>query len=137
MSNHDKLNMREFTRVLTEKTNTLEIKWDNVPRRSYHKLLDRVIVDSIIKEPYFSDGKTGRVVIGKYQKKVYYEEEDYYLEDDFFITITNSEYESPTTFLKSDDDNSLGHSFVLSLSKLHRLIQINMNDIKNRLENWF
>ncbi|WP_241475244.1 hypothetical protein [Priestia flexa] len=137
MSNYNDIDIQSFVNNLTEKTKSLEIKWEKVPRVHYHKLIDRSIIYSNIKNPFYSQSKNGNVIIGKFDKKVYYEEDQYYYEDSFFITISNSTFGDVTTFLDNDDDNSLGFSFAVSLSKLHRLIQLNINDIKNRLDNWF
>ncbi|MGE7185297.1 hypothetical protein ACQKKK_15195 [Peribacillus sp. NPDC006672] len=137
MSLENELDLREFVKNLTEKTKTSEIKWKKVSKSDYTKLLDRSITYSSIKDPFYSEGKNGIVIVGKYEKKVYYEEDQYYYEDCFFITISNHYFEERTSFLETDNENPLGFSFALTLSKLHRLIQLNTNDIKNRIDSWF
>lgn len=137
MSIFDDLDIKKFLETLSKKTMDSEIVWKKVPRGYYNNLIDRAQTDGHIRDCYFSDSKVGRIVVGKFRKKVYYEEDQYYNEDEFFITFTNFNYEDPTSILESDDDVSLNTPFSLLASKLHRLIQINTNDIKNKIENWF
>ncbi|MCU4909768.1 hypothetical protein OB993_09775, partial [Bacillus cereus] len=66
----------------------------------------------------------------------YYSEDEYYIEDYFFLSITNSNFENPVTFTE-DDEVSKKVAFTLAISKLHRLIQLNAYDIKDRLDSWF
>lgn len=137
MSLYDEIDMRDFVNTLTEKTKNSEIAWKKVPKQFYNKLIDRPVTDSNIKDSFYSDSNNGRVVIGKFQRKVFYEDDLHFLEDHFFITITNNNFDDPTTFLETDEENPLGFSFTVLISKLHRLIQISTNDIKNRIQNWF
>lgn len=131
------LDLKKFLQDLTEKTNQLEIEWKKAPKVYDYKFIDRPISDVSIKEPFYTDGKNARVIVGRYQNRIYYEEDEYYLEDHFFITITNTKFDHPVSFLEGDDEIPLGLNFALSVSKLHRLIQISSNDIKNRLDNFF
>ncbi|MDW0111522.1 hypothetical protein [Sporosarcina aquimarina] len=133
----NELNLELFIKALTKKTNESEIEWTIVAKNFYSNLIDRTLDGAIIKDAYYSDGKTGRVVVGKYEKKVYYEEDEYYLDDFFFLTLTDDRFNSPTSFLKYDDEIESKYSFPLELSKLHRLIQINTNNVKERFKNFF
>lgn len=134
--NDDGLDLTDFVNNLSAKTKSSEIQWKKVNKMFYDRIIDRPIPASDIRDCYYSDSPNGgRVVIGKFQNKKYVEEDEYYLEDHFFISITNGKFEDPTSFLESDD--ALGFSFTIILSKLHRLIKLNINDIKNRIDNWF
>lgn len=135
--NKNDIDIKGFVKNLINKTNDSEINWNAVPKNYYSNLIDRTINGALIKDAYYYDGKTARVIVGKYESKVYYEEDEYYFDDHFFLTITDDKYNNPTTFLKSDSEIPFEFIFPLELSKLYRLIQINTNNIKNRLENFF
>jgi hypothetical protein len=139
MSVFDEINLEDFIEQLTNKTKNNEVDWKRVNKVFYSKLIDRSVTYSSIKDPFYitNDKLKSNVVIGKIEKKVYYEEDQYYFEDEFFITFTESDYTNPTTFLESEGKNSIQYSFSVALSKLHRLIQINHNDIKGKINNWF
>ncbi|HDR8072014.1 TPA: hypothetical protein QCY71_005048 [Bacillus cereus] len=140
--NMDKINVKSFIGNLTEKTKESNAKWGKVPILAYSKIIDRPMGDSKLKECYFTDSSDGltRIVIGKYQSKVYSDEYNFTLEDHFFITITDNKYQDPTTFSEIDDDEwnyDSNYSFTLSLSKLYRMIQLQTNNIQHRLDNFF
>lgn len=133
----NKLDLEKFIQNMTDKTNKSEIEWHRVPFMYAGSIVDRLSLENI-RESFYSDGKTGRVVIGKYLTKIYYEDDEF-IEEHFFLTLTDTKFKNPITFSESDDEipDSFNFSFPLALSKLHRLIQINTNDVKNRLDNFF
>ncbi|AJA21678.1 TPA: hypothetical protein ACR3Z0_000069 [Bacillus thuringiensis] len=125
-----------FIDNLEEKTKKNEVSWNLVSSHYFSKIFDRTITDGNIKGAFYADSPKGRVIIGKYQVRHYYSEDEYYIEDYFFLSITNSNFENPVTFTE-DDEVSKKVAFTLAISKLHRLIQLNAYDIKDRLDSWF
>lgn len=137
MNENNSFDLLNFTKELSEKTKNGEIAWKTVNRTDYMKILDRPIVDATFKESYYSDHPKGRIVVGKYQQRVYNEHEDFFYEDHFFLTLTNETYNGVTSFLPEDNEFGFGYTFTVSLSKLYRLIQLDVNDIKNKINGWF
>ncbi|GAM14681.1 hypothetical protein [Mesobacillus selenatarsenatis] len=135
MSVYENLDLNEFVEKLVNATNTDKVKWQRVLKDKQMKLVDRSTNYTTIKDPFYSKNKQGEVVVvGKLEKKVYYEEDQYYYDDIYFLTFTDSFFNYPTTF---SDQAEVSLSFQIELGKLHRLIQIKTNKIKEKIDNWF
>ncbi len=132
---YDDLDLINFIRTFAERTKNGEGNWERVPKDKQFKVLDRAIVHSNIKDPFASQKDDGNmVIVGKYDRKVYYEEDQYFYEDVYFLTFTDNKFTNRTTFSEAAE---LPLNFQVELGKLHRIIQLKTNNIKNKIDNWF
>lgn len=132
---YDDFKLKELIKKLTNGTKNSKVLWKKVPRVHYDSIIDRPIVDSQIKDSFYTDKNTSRIVVGKYQSKTYYNEDDYYLDDYYFLTMTDKHYDSTVTFLETDD-GEFGFAFTVALAKLHRLIQLNTYFVQDKIDDW-
>lgn len=113
-----------------------QIKWMRVPKAKLNYLLDQSIPRAEVKDAYYSfrTNSTDAVSIGRYEVPRYVDEDDYYVNDYYFVAFSNEKFEDVVTFYNDDDASA---DLQATVMRLFRLIKLTVNDVENKISNWF